>query len=72
MAAKQFGLSCHSFVLEIGSNDGYLLRNFVECGIPCLGIEPSSQRCPCGRSNRSADAHRLLRRSVGSGTGGER
>ena len=30
-----------SFVVEIASNDGYLLRNFVEAKIPCLGIEPT-------------------------------
>jgi len=31
----------HSFVIEIASNDGYLLKNFVSAGIPCLGIEPT-------------------------------
>lgn len=30
-----------SLVVEVASNDGYLLRNFVEAGIPCLGIEPT-------------------------------
>lgn len=30
-----------SFVIEIASNDGYLLKNFVKKGIPCLGIEPT-------------------------------
>ncbi|MDZ7372423.1 MAG: class I SAM-dependent methyltransferase [candidate division KSB1 bacterium] len=30
-----------SFVLEIASNDGYLLRNFVAAGIPCLGVDPA-------------------------------
>jgi SAM-dependent methyltransferase len=29
-------------VLEIASNDGYLLRHFVSAGIPCLGIEPTA------------------------------
>ncbi|MCW7755340.1 class I SAM-dependent methyltransferase [Desulfobotulus sp. H1] len=34
-------LNSNSFVLEIASNDGYLLKNFVAYGIPCLGIEPT-------------------------------
>ena len=40
-ACGRFGLSAKSFVLEIASNDGYLLRNFVERGVPCLGVEPA-------------------------------
>jgi SAM-dependent methyltransferase len=40
-AIKRFDLNRDSFVLEIASNDGYLLRNFVERSIPCLGIEPA-------------------------------
>ena len=39
---KQLGLDPESFVIEIASNDGYLLRNFVAKGIPCLGIEPTA------------------------------
>jgi SAM-dependent methyltransferase len=31
----------HSFVLEIASNDGYLLRNYLQRSIPVLGIEPA-------------------------------
>ena len=30
-----------SFVIEIASNDGYLLQHFVHAGIPVLGIEPA-------------------------------
>ncbi len=37
----RLGLDRRSFVLEIASNDGYLLKNFVARGIPCLGIEPT-------------------------------
>jgi hypothetical protein len=35
-------LSATSLVIEIASNDGYLLRNFITGGIPCLGIEPTA------------------------------
>ena len=37
----ELGLNNQSFVIEVASNDGYLLRNFVATGIPCLGIEPT-------------------------------
>lgn len=37
-----FGLNAQSHVVEIASNDGYLLQNFVKAGIPCLGIEPAA------------------------------
>lgn len=36
------GLDEKSLAIEIASNDGYLLRNFVEENIPCLGIDPAS------------------------------
>jgi len=41
MIIKRLGLSDESMVIEVASNDGYLLRNFVAAGIPCLGIEPT-------------------------------
>lgn len=34
-------LNAKSFVIEVASNDGYLLKNFVAKKIPCLGIEPT-------------------------------
>jgi 2-polyprenyl-3-methyl-5-hydroxy-6-metoxy-1,4-benzoquinol methylase len=37
-----FELGPSSLVVEIASNDGYLLRNFVAAGVPCLGIEPAA------------------------------
>jgi SAM-dependent methyltransferase len=37
-----FGLNGDSRVMEIASNDGYLLKNFVAADIPCLGIEPTA------------------------------
>lgn len=38
---REFALGPGSFVIEVASNDGYLLRNFVSAGISCLGIEPT-------------------------------
>lgn len=35
-------LGKESFVIEVAANDGYLLKNFVTAGIPCLGIEPTA------------------------------
>jgi SAM-dependent methyltransferase len=41
MMEKRFGLGKSSKVMEIASNDGYLLQHFVAKGIPVLGIEPA-------------------------------
>jgi len=38
---NEFKLNKNSFVIEIASNDGYLLKNFLAKKIPCLGIEPT-------------------------------
>ncbi len=38
---SELRLNTQSLVVEIASNDGYLLKNFVRAGIPCLGIEPT-------------------------------
>jgi len=35
------GLNAESLVVEVASNDGYLLKNYVERGIPVLGVEPA-------------------------------
>jgi SAM-dependent methyltransferase len=41
MIASRLGLGHESLVVELASNDGYLLQNFVGKGIPVLGIEPA-------------------------------
>jgi SAM-dependent methyltransferase len=41
MALKRFALTSESLVVELASNDGYLLKNFLKIGIPVLGIDPS-------------------------------
>ena len=42
MMLKRFNLNEESYVIEIASNDGYLLKNFIKHKIPVLGIEPAS------------------------------
>jgi hypothetical protein len=39
---ERLGLTARSRVVEIASNDGYLLQYFVEKGIPALGVEPAA------------------------------
>lgn len=42
MICKRLSLSKSSRVMEIASNDGYLLQFFVAKGVPCFGVEPSA------------------------------
>jgi len=41
MVVQRFGFSSDHHVVEVASNDGYLLQHFVALGIPVLGIEPA-------------------------------
>jgi hypothetical protein len=40
-AVDRLDLTSESFVVEVASNDGYLLRHVLDAGVRCLGIEPS-------------------------------
>lgn len=47
---ETFALSENSHVIEVASNDGYLLKNFVAAGVPCLGIEPTASTAAAARA----------------------
>jgi len=49
MIIDRLGLNSRSHVIEIASNDGYLLQYFKEKQIPCLGIEPSANTAMAAR-----------------------
>ena len=49
MITDRLGLGATSHVMEIASNDGYLLQYFKKKQIPCLGIEPSANTAQAAR-----------------------
>lgn len=50
MITDRLDLTRDSHVIEVASNDGYLLKNFVTAGIPCLGIEPTQSTAEAARA----------------------
>jgi hypothetical protein len=55
MITDRLRLNSGSFVMELASNDGYLLQYFVKRGIPCLGIEPAANVAKVAREQRGVD-----------------
>ena len=49
MITKRLHLTERSYVVELASNDGYLLQYFKEKNIPCLGIEPAKNAADVAR-----------------------
>ncbi len=58
MMMERFGYDENSLVVELASNDGYLLKNFVEREIPVLGIEPSEN---CANVAREAGVRSIVK-----------
>jgi SAM-dependent methyltransferase len=50
MVTERFNLGPDSHVIEVASNDGYLLKNFVAKGIPCVGVEPTESTAAAARA----------------------
>ena len=46
---KLLSLTENSYDVEVASNDGHLLKNFVSKGIPCLGVEPTKSTAEASR-----------------------
>ena len=49
-AIQNFRLTSSSNILEIGSNDGYLLQHFVAKKIPCIGIDPAGKAAEAAKA----------------------
>jgi SAM-dependent methyltransferase len=50
MIVERLGLGPDTFVVELASNDGYLLQHFLPRGIPVLGIEPAANVADAARA----------------------
>ena len=50
MITARLGLGTESLVVELASNDGYLLQSFVARGIPVLGVEPAANVAPAAEA----------------------
>ncbi|MEM0952917.1 MAG: class I SAM-dependent methyltransferase [Pseudomonadota bacterium] len=50
MITQRLRLDSGSHVIEVASNDGYLLKNFTSAGVPCLGIEPTASTAQAARA----------------------
>jgi len=66
MITDRLGLGNQSQVIELASNDGYLLQYFVERGIPALGIEPAANVAEAARKRGVETMVRFFGKEVGA------
>jgi hypothetical protein len=64
MITQRLGLTSASQVVELGSNDGYLLQYFVAKGIPVLGVEPAKNVAAAAMAKGVPTATRLFGRQT--------
>src|ERR1041384_8210460 len=66
MITERLGLGASSQVIELASNDGYLLQYFVERGIPALGIEPAANVAEAARKRGVETLVKFFDRELGA------
>jgi hypothetical protein len=64
LVTDRLGLGPRSLVVELASNDGYLLQHFVPRGIPCLGVEPAANVARAAEAKGVTTLVRFFGRSV--------
>jgi SAM-dependent methyltransferase len=69
---RRFGLGPDSFMVEVASNDGYLLQFAKARGIPCLGIEPTASTAAAARERGIPTLEAFFGRNLGGQLAGER
>jgi hypothetical protein len=62
---QRLGLSAGSLVVEVASNDGYLLQHFVAAGIPVVGVEPAANVAEVARDKGIRTEVAFLGRETG-------
>jgi 2-polyprenyl-3-methyl-5-hydroxy-6-metoxy-1,4-benzoquinol methylase len=67
---SRFGLNQKSFVIEVASNDGYLLQYFKNKNIPCLGIDPTSSTAAVAREKGIETLENFFSESFAKGLSG--
>ncbi|WP_072622901.1 class I SAM-dependent methyltransferase [Spirulina major] len=65
-ATQRLGLGVHNRVVEIASNDGYLLQYVQQRGIPCLGIEPTRATAMAAKAKGIETLERFFGASLAS------
>lgn len=67
----RLGLNAASMVVEVASNDGYLLQHVSARGIPCLGIEPTASTAAAARAKQIDVLGEFFGETVGKRLAGE-
>lgn len=65
-AVKRFRLGPNSQVVEVASNDGYLLQYFKEAGVPVLGVEPTANTAAAAQAKGIPTEVRFFNQATGA------
>jgi hypothetical protein len=65
--AQRFGLNSESHVVEVASNDGYLLQYVRDLGVPCTGVDPTASTAAAAREK----GLEIIEKFFGAGLAGE-